>query len=204
MAETIRPRSDDAPQRFPLTGGEVVAAIYRIVFRGPGGNDVFANAAIRWTDFIAPVVVFLVLHVIYETATDVDIRHALSAGGRAAMIIFPILGGGILFSLFVAMAVTWGLARVFALPGRVGPGLLGYLWMEAALISPWAMIVRAGISGYDPLWFIMLGGFFPMLALLFGASRVMSVAFGLSHLGFGFLFAVAGSVVAYLVAYLIP
>ena len=65
------------------------------------------------------------------------------------------------------------------------------------------MIVRGGIGGYAPLWFIMLGGL-PMLALLFGASRVMSVAFGLSHLGFGFLFAVAGSVVAYLAAYLVP
>jgi hypothetical protein len=147
---------------------------------------------------------FLILHVIYEAARDADIRHAVSADGRAAMIIFPIFVGSILFSLFVAVAVTWGLARIFALAGRVGPGLLGYVWMEAVLISPGIMIVRSGLSGYAPLWFIMLGGFFPMLALLFAASRVMSVAFGLSHLGFGFLFAVAGSIVAYLVAYLVP
>jgi hypothetical protein len=58
MADTIQPRADAAPQRFPLTGGQVVAAIYRIVFRGPGGKDVFANAAVGWTNFIAPVVVF--------------------------------------------------------------------------------------------------------------------------------------------------
>ena len=203
MADTIPPRADTAPQRFPLTGGEVVAAIYRIVFRGRGDNDVFANAAIRWTDFIAPVLIFLALDLIYETATEAEMRRVASTSGRAAFIIYGILAGGILFRLLVATGVTWGLARVFAAPARIGPGLLGYVWMETALVSPWIIIVRSGIGGDDPVWLIIIGGFLPLLFLFYGASRVMSVAFGLSHLGFGFLFAVAGSVISYLVERLI-
>jgi hypothetical protein len=202
MAETIQSRTDAAPQRFPVTGGQIVAAIYRIAFSGRADNDVFANAAVRWTDFIAPVLVFLALHMVIEISDDADLRRAASS--PAAVLVCAILVAGILFSLLVAVAVTWGLARVFASPARVVPGLLGYMWMEAALISPWIMIVRSGISGYAPVWLVIFGGFVPFLFLFFGASRVMSVAFGLSHFGFGFLFAVAGSVVAYFVAYLIP
>jgi hypothetical protein len=102
MAETIPPRADTASQRFPLTGGEVVAAIYRIVFRGCGDNDVFANAAIRWTDFVAPVLISLALDLIYETASEPEMRRAVSTSGRAALIIYGILVGGILFRLLVA------------------------------------------------------------------------------------------------------
>jgi hypothetical protein len=202
MADTIPPRAGTAPQRFPLTGGEIVAAIYRIVFRRRD-DDVFANAAIRWTDFIAPVLIFLALDLIYETASEPEMRRVASASGRAALIIYGILAGGILLRLLVATGVTWGLARVFAAPARIGPGLLGYVWMETALVSPGIIIVRSGIGGHDPVWLIIIGGFLPLLFLFYGASRVMSVAFGLSHLGFGFLFAVAGSVISYLVERLI-
>jgi hypothetical protein len=204
MAELIRRRADHEPQLFPLTGAEIVAAIYRIVLRGPGGNDVFANAAIRWTAFITPVLIFLALDLIYETASEPEMRRAVSASGRAALIIYGILAAGILFRLLAATGVTWGLARIFAAPARIGPGLLCYVWMETALVSPWIIIVRSGIGGYDPVWLIIVGGFLSLLFLFYGASRVMSVAFGLSHLGFGFLFAVAGSVISYLVERIIP
>jgi len=205
MAETIqRGMGDEPPARFPLPAGQIVAAIYRIVFSRRGDHDVFANAAVKSLDFIVPVILFAGFHLVYEVVRDARLQHAIATNARAAAIILGVLAAGALLRLLVAAAVTGVLARGFAEPGRIKPGLLGFVWMEAVLVSPWIIILRSGVSGHDPVWMIVAFGFVPMLFLIYGAARVMRVAFGLSNLGLGFLFALAGSIISYLIDNLIP
>jgi len=196
--------SGESPARFPLAAGEIVVAIYRIAFGRPGEHDVFANALVRWVDFTIPVVLFLGLHLVYETQRDVRVAHVMATSPRAAGIVLGVLAAGTLLRLVVASAVTWALARGLAAPERVRPGLLGYVWMEAALVSPGIMILRGAVSGHTPVWMVVVFGIGSMLFLFYGAARVMRVAFGLSNIGLGVLFALAGSIISYVIDQLLP
>ena len=204
MADTTPQSGEGSPGRLPLSAGQIVAAIYRIAFTRPGNHDVFANARVRWFDFIVPVVLFLVLQVGYETQRDAHLAHVLAISVRNAEIILGIITAGILIRLVVATAVTAVLAYGLASRERVGPGLLGYVWMQAVLVAPWVMILRGAFTGNIPVWMTVVLGFGSTLYLIYGASRVLRVAFGLSNIGLGVLFALAGSIVSYAVDRLIP
>jgi len=205
MAETLPPSANgEQPAQSPLPAGQIVAAIYRLVFGRPGDHDVFANALVRWVDFIIPVVLVLGLHLVYETQRDVRVAHVMATSPRAAGIVLGVLAAGILLRLVIAVAVTWALARGLALPERILPGLLGYVWMEAALVSPGIMILRGAVTGHTPVWMVVAFGFGSMLFLFCGAARVMRVAFGLSNIGLGVLFALAGSIISYVIDQLLP
>jgi hypothetical protein len=202
--DTIQPRSEADPRaRFPLGFEKVIGAIYRIAFSRPGDHDVFRNAAVGWTDFLAPLALHLVLNTTYAITSDTPLREAVATGARPVGIFLGLIAAGILLRAVVGFAVTWALAYGLAAHERVGPGLLAYLWMQAILISPWVIVLR-GVSGHDPLWMIVLFGFVPALYLLYCASRVMRTAFALPNLGFGLLFAMTGNVVSYVVDSLIP
>jgi hypothetical protein len=198
-ADPTRPGTGGELLAPPLEVVRVIGAIYRIAFNRPGDNDVFRAAAVRWNDFIAPIASFVVINLTYEIANDRDLRHALEGGPRAVVIVVGLIGAAILLRAVIGLAVTWGLAKGMAAPGRIGPGLLAYAWTQAALISPWVIVLRNGVSGHDPLWMIVLFGFVPALFLLTCASRVMRVAFALPGVGFGLLFVLLGSAVSYAV-----
>jgi hypothetical protein len=205
MAEMLPTSANgEQPAQFPLPAGQIVAAIYRIVFGRPGDHDVFANALVRWVDFIVPVILFLGLHLVYETQRDVRVAHVMAISARAAGIVLGVLAAGTLLRLVVASAATWVLARGLAAPERVSPGLLGYVWMEAALVAPGVIILRGAVSGHTPVWMVVVFGFGSMLFLFYGAARVMRVAFGLSNIGLGVLFALAGSIISYVIDQLLP
>jgi hypothetical protein len=199
MATDPNPPGSGGGSLHPLAGGAVIGAIYRIVFNRPGDNDVFRAATVRWTDFILPVAVFVVLNLTYEIGSDRDLRSAVHASPRSAVIVIGLIGAAILLRAVIGLAVTWVLAKGLASPGRVGPGLLAYMWTQAALISPWVIVLRGGVSGHDPMWMIVLFGFVPALFLFYCAGRVMRVAFALPGLGLGILFALLGSAVSYFV-----
>ncbi len=189
---------DSLPPR-PLDSVGVIGAIYRIAFNRPGDNDVFRAAAARWFDFILPIAVFVVVNLTYEIGSDRDLSSAVHASPRSAGIVIGLIGAAIMLRAVIGLAVTWVLAKGLAAPGRVGPGLLAYIWTQAALISPWVIVLRGGVTGHDPMWMIVLFGFVPALFLFYCASRVMRVAFALPGLGLGILFALLGSAVSYAV-----
>jgi hypothetical protein len=99
----------------------------------------------------------------------------------------------------VALTVTWGFGGGFGTPDRVGPGLLAYLWMQAALIAPWIIPGRLLIATHGPEWLVLVLGFGMVLTMFIAAGRVMRVVFGLSSLGLGIFVAIAGSAVSYAV-----
>ena len=180
----------------------VIGAIYRIAFNRPGDHDIFRNAIVRATDFIGPVVVLAVIHVAYELSTDPLVQRAMSASSNGGARVLGLLVGDVLLRATINLAVTYGLAKGAVAPDRVGPGMLAYAWMHAALVGPWTLLGKSVVSGGGPEWLILLLGGGILLFLVVGASRIMSIAFGVS-VGFGAAFAWTGSVVSFLVDQLI-
>jgi hypothetical protein len=105
---------------------------------------------VRWTDFIAPVLLLLALHIEQSLAAAPAVRRAMDVSLRNTLIILAALGAGVLLRLAVTLAVTWGLGKMLAAPERVLPGLIGYVWAQAVLIAPGILLIRLGLSPYEP------------------------------------------------------
>lgn len=193
---------DDAV-RLRRTVGDYIVSIYKIAFGRPGDHDVFRNAEVRWTDFILPLVLFVVIQVGYAIGTSAEARHLVSINARATAIVLAIVTFGTAMRFIVAGAVTWGLARLVAAPERVLPGLVGYLWTIAALVAPGIMIVRFGVSAHEPWWALVMHGVAAVAVAIFFPMRIMKVAFALPGMGTAFLLAVAGSIVSFVVDFLL-
>ena len=193
-AEQVVP--NDAIKRRP-TFADYIVAIYKIAFSRPGDHDVFRDAIVRWTDFIPPLLVFVVIQVAYAIGTSAEARHLISINARATAIVLTFVAGGIALRIIVAGAVTWVLGKLIAAPERVLPGLIGYLWTVAALVAPSIMIVRFGVTAHEPWWALVIHGVAAIAVAIFFPTRIMKVAFGLPGMGYAFLLAIAGSVVSY-------
>ena len=198
----VDPSAAAAAPAYRLAFDSVIGAIFRIAFGRPGDHDVFRNASVRVIDFVGPVVVLVVINVAYELSTDPLVQRAMSASSNVGAKVLGLLAGGVLLRALVNLAVTYGLAKGAVAPDRVGPGMLAYAWMHAALVGPWTLLGKSVVSGGGPEWLILLLGGGILLFLVVGASRIMSIAFGVS-VGFGAAFAWAGSVVSFLVDQLI-
>jgi len=203
---TTQPAEQVVPEdavRLRRTAGDYIVSIYKIAFSRPGDHDVFRNAIVRWTDFILPLLVFVVVQVAYAIGTSAEARHLISINARATAIVLAFVAGGTALRFIVAGAVTWGLAKLIAAPERVLPGLVGYLWTVAALVAPGIMIVRFGVSAHEPWWALVIHGIAAIAIAIFFPMRIMKVAFGLPGMGTAFLLAIAGSIVSYVTDFLL-
>jgi membrane protease YdiL (CAAX protease family) len=71
---------------------------------------------VRWTDFIAPVLLLLALHIEQSLAAAPAVRRAMDVSLRNTLIILAVLGAGVLLRLAVTLGVTWGLGKMLAAP----------------------------------------------------------------------------------------
>jgi hypothetical protein len=186
-----------APVRLPFD--DVIGAIYRIALGRPGDHDIFRGALVRWTDFIAPIVLSIAINLTYEIARDAPLRAAMNASFKASLIVFGILIGGLLLRVTVALTVTRGIGGGLSTPDRVGPGLLAFQWAQAVWVTPWVILGRLLIGTHGPEWLVLLLGAGIVVAMVGGVARVMRVAFALPTLGQALFVALAGPILSYIV-----
>lgn len=203
---TSEPAAQAAPEgaiRLRRKFDDYIGAVYRIAFSRPGDHDVFRDAIVRWTDFIAPVLLLLALHIGHSLAAAPTVRRAMDVSLRNTVIILAVLSAGVLLRLTVTLGVTWGLGKMLAAPERVASGLIGYVWTQAALIAPGILLIRLGLHPHAPWWSLALDAIAAFFVAIWFPAKVMRVAFGLPGMGSAILITLAGSVVSYLVDYLV-
>lgn len=186
-----------APRR--LVFDEVIAAIYRIARGRAGSHDIFYGTSVRWTDFIAPIVLVVAVNLAYELTTDAPLRAAMNASFKASVIVLGIIVGALLLRVAVALTVTWGIGGGLSTPDRVGPGLLAFQWAQAVWVTPLVILGRFLIAAHGPEWLTLLLGAGIVVAMVGGVARVMRVAFALPTLGQALFVALAGPILSYIV-----
>jgi hypothetical protein len=164
----------------------------RIALGRPGDHDVFRNALVRWTDFIGPLVVLVVITVGYQLASNPAVLRTMNANFNATVIVLGLGIAGAGLRALIGLGVTFGLAKGTVAPERLAPGLLAYAWMQAALVAPLMIVGHTMSTGGGPTWMIVTFGLGLLLFIIVGATRVMRVAFGLSSAAWGGVLAFAG------------
>jgi hypothetical protein len=197
-------RPDNPSAGRPLAFDSVIGAIYRIAFGRPGDHDVFRNALVRWTDFVGPLVVLVVITVGYQLASNPAVLRTMNASFNATVIVLGLGIAGAGLRALIGLGVTFGLAKGTVAPERLAPGLLAYAWMQAALVAPLMIVGHRMSTGGGPTWMIITFGLGLLLFIIVGATRVMRVAFGLSNAAWGGVLAFAGMLVSYAVDRIIP
>jgi len=202
-SQPVQRAAPDGAIRLHRKFDDYIGAIYRIALGRPGDHDVFRDAIVRGSDFIAPVLILLALHIGHSLAAAPAARRAMEISTRNAAIILSVLAAGVLLRLAVTVAVTWGLGKMLATPERVLPGLIGYVWTQAALIAPGILLIRLGLTPHAPWWSIALDVAATFAIAVWFPAKVMRVAFGLPGIRSAILITLTGSVVSYLVDYLV-
>jgi len=192
------------PMAKRLAFAAVIGAVYRIAFaRHDGGDgDIFAGAAVRWTDFIAPILVVLAINAACEIFSDAELRSLMQLSLDGSVALPGLLLAEIGLRVAVGLGVTLALADNFAPVDRIGPGLLAYQWMQAALLAPWTVLARLA-TGQHPIWLEVAFALGMALAMIFCAARVMRAAFALPGLALGICIAWCGSIASFAVDRLI-
>lgn len=174
-----------------------VGAIWRIALRRGDGEDVFARADVRLSDFVLPLLIVLAIGLTYEIASDREMRAAMNVSTAVSLKVLGLVGGGLLLRALVGLFVTYLIAAPMVTPERLWPGLLGYQWTQAALVMPWTILARLMLHSHGPEALVLLLSGCMLLGIFACAVRVIRTAFGLSGWGAAIVIALAGSIVSY-------
>jgi hypothetical protein len=195
MDHVEAPAIDSTPARR-LAFDEVIGAIYRLAFRRPGDHDIFGNAQVRWTDFVAPVLVILVIGLTYDIGSDRELRAAMNINLTMSIKVLGIMLGGLMLRTAIGLFVTFLITAPNVAPARVGAGMLAYAWTQAVLIVPWMILARTTLDPHGPVALEIALVVGMLFGIVFCSARVMQVAFAFSGLGMGVLIVLAGNFVS--------
>jgi hypothetical protein len=186
-----------AAGRRRLPSDVLVGAVWRIAFRRSDGEDVFARADVRLSDFVLPLLIVLAIGLTYEIAGDREMRAAMNLSTAVSLKVLGLVGGGLLLRALVGLFVTYLIAAPMVTPERLWPGLLGYQWTQAALVVPWSILARVTVHSHGPEMLVLLLSGCMLLGIFVCSVRVIRAAFGFSGWGAAIVIALAGSIVSY-------
>jgi hypothetical protein len=171
----------------PLSPSEAIDAVYSTALGKAGDRDLFGAAPVLWRSYLAPILILLVLGEVQLLLGGVPIDwHKLPFWLELLLLAFMAIGLLIMFA--VAIGVVALLGRMMGEPGRVGCGVLAYVWVEAVLVQPGICILRLILGPRDPTIVIILLAV-ALIALIIGAGRVVKSGFQLSNIGAGIVVA---------------
>jgi hypothetical protein len=182
----------------PLTPGEAIGAVYSIAL-GQAGNADYFGAPILWRSYLAPMVILSVLSagsLLFSGGGGLSIEWR-QLSFLVGLLVLALIMLAILVMIGVAVGVVALLGKLMGEPGRVGAGVLAYLWVEAALLQPAICILRLFLGPRDPTILVILLAV-GLIAVIFGAGRVVKSGFQLGSVGAGVFIVVAAGIVGFI------
>jgi hypothetical protein len=180
----------------PLRPSEAIEAVYTIALGRAGDGDPF-GAPVRWRSYPAPILVMLVLGGLQQHLRgDIPIDWSKLTFGLQLLVLGFLLMG-MLVTLAVVLGVVALLGRLMGEPGRVGRGVLAYLWVEAVLVQPAICVMRIILVPRNPTIVIVLLAL-GLIAAVLGAGRVVRSGFLLGHTAAGVFVVIAAGLVGFI------
>jgi len=185
-------------QPSPLTPADAIEAVYRTALGRAGSEDPFA-APVRWTSFVVPTLILVglrLLQLLLGGDLGAVLRH-LQLTFLTGLLVLAVIVIALLIGLAVAVGVAALVGRWVGQSGRVGRGVLAFVWMQAVLLQPGIAVLRLLLDPGDPTAVIVLlvGA---MIVLVIGAGRVVSAGFQSGGAGSGVFVVIAAGVVSWL------
>jgi hypothetical protein len=185
-------------QPSPLAASEAIEAVYRTALGRAGSEDLFA-APVRWTSFIAPALILVALRLLQllfagDLAAVLRQAHLTFLTGLLVLAVIVI---ALLIGLAIAVGVAALIGRGVGQPGRVGSGVLAFVWAQAVLLQPGIAVLRLLLDPQDPTAVIVLL-VVAMIVLVIGTGRAVSAGFQSGGAGSGVFIVIAAGVVSWL------
>ena len=180
----------------PLSPSEAIDAVYTIALGKAGGEDLFGAAPILWRSYFAPMLILLALgevQLLLGGGLPIDWQQVTFPIG---VLLFVIIVLGLLILLGVAIGVVALLGRLMGEHGRIGAGVLAYVWVQAVLVQPTICLMRLILGPRDPtivIVLLVLG----LVAVIIAAGRVVKSGFQLNSVGAGIFIVVAAGFVGF-------
>jgi hypothetical protein len=111
--------------------------------------------------------------------------------------VLVVLAIGLVIMYAIAIGVVALLGGMLGEPGRVGCGILSYVWVEAVLVQPAICVLRLVFGPDDPMIVIILLGV-GLIAIIIAAGRVVKSGFQLGNTGVGVLVVVASGLIGFM------
>jgi hypothetical protein len=179
----------------PLSPSEAIDAVYRLALGRPD-EDPFGAAPVYWRSYIAPLLILAAIAALTILFGGVPLDWS-KLPFWLALLIFAFMVVAILIVFGLEIGIVALLGKMMGEPGRVGCGVLAYLWVESVLVQPGICVMRVILGPRDPTIVIVLLAL-GLAAVFLAAGRVVKSGFQLSNVGVGIFIVVAAGVVGFI------